>query len=324
MVIKVGNRPMKEFPPGLEEFFCENPEVCRNNLDITSTDHLALPRGGVLFITQRRQATSDMRENNKVKLLGSAAHMTCHAVFMRHTVSRVCSLGHFDNFSCWQFGEDSSHKEGLKTMIDEIIALSKDEYELGHITVSVFGGYTDPRGDARRNSMGLLRALYDEDRLVEVEHFCVGPYNTCVGEDGKNKAILIGVALDLRTQVLFPASFEWNNYADFETQLKDRFLKRTGQGAILGSGDDMFKDMVKDATFKPKALRNPNTYKKLQALKENQEIEMKNKLSMDIFGSAKKLIPSVQTKHYSETNKPKKRSQPQGELKKTNSGLIVV
>lgn len=314
MVIKVGNQLMKEFPSELEEFFDKNPDVCQNNLDITTTPHLALAREGVLFITQRRQATSDLRENNKVKLLGSAAHMTCHAVFMRHTVSRVCSLGHFDNFSCWQFGDDSSHKEGLKTMIDEIIALSKDEYELGHINVSVFGGYTDPRGDARRNSMGLLRALYDEPRLLEVEHFCVGPYNTCIGEDGKNKAILIGVALDLRTQALFPASFEWNNYADFETQLRDRFLKRTGQGALLGGGDDMFKDMVKDATFKPKALRNPNTYKKLQALKENQEIENIKKQSMDIFGSAKKLNPSVQMKHY---NEEKKRSQPQGELKKT-------
>ena len=91
--------------------------------------------------------------------------------------------------------------------------------------MSVFGGYTDERGDARRNSLSLLKALYDESRVVEIVHFCVGPYNTTVGEDGKNTAILVGVALDLRSQVIFPATYPWNNFTDFETQLKDRFLK---------------------------------------------------------------------------------------------------
>ena len=62
---------------------------------------------------------------------------------MRHTESGVASLGHFDNFSCWQFGECSPHKEGLQTMIDEIEYLSKDDLSKGHIQVSIFGGYVD-------------------------------------------------------------------------------------------------------------------------------------------------------------------------------------
>ena len=62
---------------------------------------------------------------------------------MRHTESGVASLGHFDNFSCWQFGESSPHKEGLQTMIDEIEYLSREDLEKGHIQVSVFGGYVD-------------------------------------------------------------------------------------------------------------------------------------------------------------------------------------
>ena len=45
-------------------------------------------------------------------------------------------LGHFDNFSCWQFGEETSaHKEGIKTMIEEIQFLSKDDLHKGHIQV---------------------------------------------------------------------------------------------------------------------------------------------------------------------------------------------
>jgi len=292
MVIKVSDglkyATMEKFPEELEDFFDKHPVVCENNLELTSTPHIPLQRDGVLFITQRRQATSDIRENRKIKILGSHAAMTCHIVMMKHTESRVCSIGHFDNFSCWQFGDQSSHQAGLKTMIDEIEFLSQDDLDFGHIQVSVFGGYTDERGDARRNSLSLLKALYDESRVVEIVHFCVGPYNTTVGEDGKNTAILVGVALDLRSQVIFPATYLWNNFTDFETQLKDRFLKRTGQGSFL-KNDDMFKEMVKDSTFKPKALRNPNTYKKLEKTKEEDENSKKfakRQTTTDSFGNS--------------------------------------
>ena len=84
-----------------------------------------------------------MRVFFQVQVIGSHAAMTCHIVVMRHTESGVASLGHFDNFSCWQFGDCSPHKEGLKTMIDEIEFLSKDDLDKGHIQVSVFGGYVD-------------------------------------------------------------------------------------------------------------------------------------------------------------------------------------
>jgi len=301
MVIKVEDRLIEEFPDGLEEFFDNNPEVCENNLELTSTPHIPLQREGVLFITQRRQATSDLRENKKVKILGSHAAMTCHIVIMRHTESRVSSIGHFDNFSCWQFGDQSSHQVGLKTMIDEIEALSQDDLDFGHIQVSVFGGYTDERGDARRNSLSLLTALYEEERMLEIVHFCVGPYNTTVGEDGKNTAILIGIALDLRSQVIFPASYPWNNFTDFETQLKDRFLKRTGQGSILKE-DDMFKEMVKHSTFKPKALRNPNTYKKLEESAEKNGFVPRG-TKTDAFGNQTfvQLNPATQSKHYKDS-----------------------
>ena len=96
--------------------------------------------------------------------------MTCQIVLMRHTESNVASIGHFDNFSCWQFGDEASaHKEGLKVMMEEIEFLSKEDLDEGHIQVSVFGGYTDERGDAAKNSMSLLSALHESDRLVEVD-----------------------------------------------------------------------------------------------------------------------------------------------------------
>ena len=56
-----------------------------------------------------------------VLILGSHAALTCHIVVMRHVVTGVVSVGHFDNFCCWQFGDDSSaHKDGINIMLEEI------------------------------------------------------------------------------------------------------------------------------------------------------------------------------------------------------------
>ena len=109
----------------------------------------------------------------QVKIVGSNAGRSCNIVVMRHTESNVASVGHFDNFSCWQFGEEgSAHKQGLRVMMEEIEFLSKGDMEKGQIQVSVFGGYTDERGDAARNSMSLLSALHESDRLLEVRDMC--------------------------------------------------------------------------------------------------------------------------------------------------------
>ena len=43
--------------------------------------------------------------------------------------------------------------------------------------VSVFGGYTDERGDAARNSMSLLEALHDQERTLEV---CLNDTSRCL------------------------------------------------------------------------------------------------------------------------------------------------
>jgi len=292
-----------DFPENLQDLFDKNPEICENNLEFTNTPHTPMKREGCLFITQRRQATSDIRENPLVTVLGSHAAMTCQIVVMKHTESCVASIGHFDNHTCWQHGKDNSaHKEGMKIMIDEIEYLSKGDLDKGHIMVSVFGGYTDERGDAARNSMSLLEALHDQERTLELVEFCVGPYNTRKNKEGKNEAILIGIAIDLRSQKIFPASYPWNNFEDFSSQLQDRFLRRTGQGSTLPDED---KHKTKLSTFKPKALRNPKTFKNLQNAvgKENsrdstEDLSKKDGFGNPLFGNLKPMVP--RSKDYEE------------------------
>ena len=60
--------------------------------------------------------------NNSFKhIIGSHAALTCHIVVMRHLITGVVSVGYFDNFCCWQFGDDSSaHRDGINSMLEEI------------------------------------------------------------------------------------------------------------------------------------------------------------------------------------------------------------
>ena len=54
----------------LDEFFDSNPVLCENNLRLNSIPHRKMGRDQVLFIRQRMQATSDIRENPKVRYIG--------------------------------------------------------------------------------------------------------------------------------------------------------------------------------------------------------------------------------------------------------------
>ena len=173
--------------------------------------------------------------------------MTCHIVIMRHRITGVVSLGHFDNFCCWQLGEESSaHREGLDIMVEEIATLSYGNYD--NIEVTVVGGYTDVRGDAARNSLSLLKSLHEHWCGLDLNHFCVGKYNTEQGEDGSNVAILKGIAFDLKQQEMFPAIFAWGQFEDFKNQLKEKILEKIK--------DDDTNRLTAHSTFKPKSLKN--------------------------------------------------------------------
>ena len=78
-------------------------------------------------------------------------------------------------------------------MMEEIEFLTKEAVDNGGIEVSVFGGamllQTD---DYARNALSLLTALYQSDRMLNMVHLCVGPYNTEKDKDGKPKSILSG------------------------------------------------------------------------------------------------------------------------------------
>ena len=93
-------------------------------------------------------------------------------------------------------------------------------------------------------------------------------YQFCFVAKLSSPNINSGIAIDLDSGTIFPAEFPWNNFEDFSEQLKDRVSRRSGQGATL-SDEDRCK--TKLSTFKPKALRNPNTYKNLQSSSKDKD-----------------------------------------------------
>merc|ERR1712181_25117 len=132
--------------------------------------------------------------------------------------------------------------------------------------------------------------------MGELVEFCVGPYNTVKNKEGKNEAILIGIAIDLRSQKIFPASYPWNNFEDFSTQLQDRFLRRTGQGSTLPDED---KHKTKLSTFKPKAFKNlQNAVGKENSQGSPEDLSKKDGFGNPLFGNLKPMVPN--TKDYDE------------------------
>ena len=215
--------------------------------------------------------------------------MTCHIVIMRHRITGVVSLGHFDNFCCWQLGEESSaHREGLDIMVEEIATLSYGNYD--NIEVTVVGGYTDIRGDAARNSISLLKSLHEHWCGLDLNHFCVGKYNTEQGEDGGNVAILKGIAFDLKQQEMFPAIFAWGQFEDFKNQLKEKILEKIK--------DDDTNRLTDHSTFKPKSLKNhARTVERVSMFNDQPKTDKKIMFQVENL----KKIP---TPTYSNSNKP--------------------
>ena len=109
--------------PWVHEHPAHPDEEGRGPLHHPETAGERLLSHGSFELKSNFKATSDLRENPLVTVLGSHAAMTCQIVVgliqpecrafdpvnwrlleqvMKHTESCVASIGHFDNHTCWQ------------------------------------------------------------------------------------------------------------------------------------------------------------------------------------------------------------------------------
>ena len=73
-MIVIDNYEIDHVPENLEEFFDTYTSICEANENLTQQDHTNMWRDRVLFIRQRCQATSDYRENTKVRWIGKKSN----------------------------------------------------------------------------------------------------------------------------------------------------------------------------------------------------------------------------------------------------------
>ena len=133
---------------------------------------------------------------------------------------------------------------------------------------------------------------------MELKHFCVGSYNTKEVNKQNNilatetTAILKGIAVDIKLQRIFPASFEWGNLDDFKLQIADKRRLRDGKEPV----ESEEANKTADSTFKPKSLRNRANYDYLlKESKTDDRSEGDTTQSVEII-ELKEVLPGIVTK----------------------------
>ena len=97
MVIVIDEQEVENVPENLEDFFDAFPSIGRANLELTDREHVDMWRDQVLFIRQRQQATSDFRENPKVRWIGkSIPEMIKYGVIKCHGLYPGIRNGFFE------------------------------------------------------------------------------------------------------------------------------------------------------------------------------------------------------------------------------------
>ena len=98
----------------------------------------------------------------------------------------------------------------------------------------------------------------------------------------------------LSSKIDFLGEFKPSN---LEIRIQFFLYRRTGQGSTLPDED---KHKTKLSTFKPKALRNPKTFKNLQNAvgKENsqgspEDLSKKDGFGNPLFGNLKPMVPNT-------------------------------
>ena len=163
----------------------------------TKRDFCSLDK--VLYVSQREHATVS-RKDKTLNFVGSGDATTCHIVVL--ISENAISVGHFD-------GCDTEN--GLLRMLEENNMLNRSEGNGNKRSNSVllahiFGGFVDDRNLSKRLLDDILLIMSHVEHEIHLVTACVYSLNTRI-IDGKNHPIIYGVAIDMKTSQIVPASF---------------------------------------------------------------------------------------------------------------------
>ncbi|XP_059168986.1 protein N-terminal asparagine amidohydrolase-like isoform X2 [Physella acuta] len=136
--------------------------------------------------------------NNKtVSVLGSEDATTCHIAVMRHTGSGATSMIHFDGCSTAQ---------GLEAMITIVSNLTQN-MSSGRLELHLVGGFLDDQLNSHTVSNKILKALCECQHEIHLVTACITHFNTVYKHHNKPFPAIYGVAVNIETGEIFPATF---------------------------------------------------------------------------------------------------------------------
>nr|XP_006823725.1 PREDICTED: protein N-terminal asparagine amidohydrolase-like [Saccoglossus kowalevskii] len=149
---------------------------------------------GLLYIYQREFATTTPQDA-AVRVLGTEDATTCHMTVLRHTGSGAVCLSHCDG---------SGIENGVRSMVKEVSDLSKGRE--GLFELHIIGGFTDDKKCSENLSIELLDAFHKQAEELHLMTACITDLNDVV-KNGVHWPVIYGVATDVQTGDIYPASF---------------------------------------------------------------------------------------------------------------------
>ncbi|XP_071450805.1 protein N-terminal asparagine amidohydrolase [Hetaerina americana] len=150
---------------------------------------------GLLYLKQREMVITLPHDKN-VSIFGSDDFTICIVMVLRHTGSGAICLAHMDG---------TGMEEGIPAMLHKIQELSVGFPE-GRITLSLVGGFSDPRNYSEELLAAILHAFHKQPVEVDLSLACVCSLNTTI-RGGIHWPIIYGIGVIVKTGEIFPASF---------------------------------------------------------------------------------------------------------------------
>ncbi|KAK7003923.1 protein N-terminal asparagine amidohydrolase [Biomphalaria glabrata] len=180
----------------IDNFFAKFPAFKDSSMPyLQKTPKVIEPRG-LLYIGQREVGGTSPKDP-AISILGSEDATTCHIAILRHTGSGATSLIHFDGCCV---------RQGLDSMVKIVKDLTED-MSTGRLEMHLFGGFSDERKNSHKVSNDIFRALSDCLHNIYLVTACIINYNTVYKKDNKPFPVIYGVAVNVATGEIFPATF---------------------------------------------------------------------------------------------------------------------
>ncbi|KAM9793082.1 protein N-terminal asparagine amidohydrolase [Neosynchiropus ocellatus] len=149
-----------------------------------------------LLYVQQREFAATTPSDDCVSVMGSDDATTCHLVVLRHTGSGAVCLAHCDGSNTWS---------EIPLLVKSVMSLSHSTKE-GRLELHLVGGFKDDSMTSLGLSLNILGAFQKQREHIHLITCCITDMNDVV-ENGTHRPVIYGIGVNVKTGVVFPASF---------------------------------------------------------------------------------------------------------------------